>query len=415
MHFPHAGFRAFSYIWACEGVEIRQNEDRGGLSPADCGLYSLGGLRLPGGGPFLGARPQLRSAAYQAQRRQPDPLPPLPGRKLRAADDRRIRLLRGALQTGTAYRAGLDRLAPGADRRRGFVADDASGQHHAADRRQGAPHGEPAPFDPRRGHGGPAGQEHPQSDRSPGGRRGRYDPVPQHRAAGHDGRAARQTPLFPAAGRSVQSPGGRFEPRDLAARDHRPGHPRRRGEGHHRAGAASLAGQRHEQPAGHLRPCVAGGAAVELQQRTGQYEDIPPDHGLRGRGHGLPDAAYRAQRGFPQAVVAHPGRRSHRGRGADAPVRRDALARHQSQQPLPPRAGARQPRQGVAAGGAREADAGHHARHQGPAGIGDGLYRPACAADGRQAAGTLPAQHERVVGTPAGAGQQSAGFLPAGY
>ena len=41
---------------------------------------------------------------------------------------------------------------------------------------------------------------------------------------------------------------------------------------------------------------------------------------------------------------------------------------------LPPRAGARQPRQGVAAGGAREADAGHHARHQGPAGIGDGLY-----------------------------------------
>ena len=77
---------------------------------------------------------------------------------------------------------GLDRLAPGADRRRGFVADDASGQHHAADRRQGAPHGEPAPFDPRRGHGGPAGQEHPQSDRSPGGRRGRYDPVPQHRA-----------------------------------------------------------------------------------------------------------------------------------------------------------------------------------------------------------------------------------------
>ena len=205
------------------------------------------------------------------------------------------------------------------------------------------------------------------------------------------------------------------EPRDLAARDHRPGHPRRRGEGHHRAGAASLAGQRHEQPAGHLRPCVAGGAAVELQQRTGQYEDIPPDHGLRGRGHGLPDAAYRAQRGFPQAVVAHPGRRSHRGRGADAPVRRDALARHQSQQPLPPRAGARQPRQGVAAGGAREADAGHHARHQGPAGIGDGLYRPACAADGRQAAGTLPAQHERVVGTPAGAGQQSAGFLPAGY
>ena len=39
-----------------------------------------------------------------------------------------------------------------------------------------------------------------------GGRRGRYDPVPQHRAAGHDGRAACQTPLFPAAGRSVQSP-----------------------------------------------------------------------------------------------------------------------------------------------------------------------------------------------------------------
>lgn len=100
--------------------------------------------------------------------------------------------------------------------------------------------------------------------------------------------------FFQRLGDLFSPPGGRFEPRDLAPRDHRPGHPRRRGEGHHRAGAASLAGQRHEQPAGHLRPCVAGGAAVELQQRTGQYEDIPPDHGLRGRGHGLPDAAYRA-------------------------------------------------------------------------------------------------------------------------
>ena len=58
------------------------------------------------------------------------------------------------------------------------------------------------------------------------------------------------------------------------------------------------------------------------------------------------------------------GRDRRRGRGAHAAVRRHPVARHQPQQPLPAGAGAGQPRQRSAAGGAREADAGHHARHQ---------------------------------------------------
>ena len=64
------------------------------------------------------------------------------------ADDRRLQVLRGAVQTRIAHRARLYRLVARPDRGAGFAADDASGQHHAAAGRQGAADDEPAADDP---------------------------------------------------------------------------------------------------------------------------------------------------------------------------------------------------------------------------------------------------------------------------
>ena len=214
-------FRAFYYLWRHERVEIRQDEDCRGLRHPDCGLRPLGRLCLPGGGAFFDLRRQLCAAALQAQRRGTDPLPPLPGGELRPADDCRVQVLRGALQARAAHRARVYRLAARPDRRAGFPAEDAPGQHRPPLGRQGAAHDEPAALDSFGGHGQPAGEEHPRDDRS-GGQRGqrrahRGQRLCEPGAAGHGyrGRAATQTQLFPAFRRFVQPAERGFGHRDF--------------------------------------------------------------------------------------------------------------------------------------------------------------------------------------------------------
>ena len=215
-------FPGFYYLWGYERVEIRQNQDRRGLCHPDCGMRPFGRVCLPGGGAFFDLRRQLFAAAYQAQCRGANPLPPLPGRKLRAADDRRIQVLRGALQTRIAHRARLYRLVARPDRGAGFAADDASGQHREAAGRQGAADDEPAADDPFGGYGQPAGQEYPRADR-PGGQCGQRGGSARQRVGAYGGAgyavrggAAAQAQFLPPFRRPVQSSQRGFEHRDLS-------------------------------------------------------------------------------------------------------------------------------------------------------------------------------------------------------
>ena len=400
------------------GVEVRQNENRRGISAAGrCGA-ACGGVCLPRNGPRLGPRRYLHAAARQTQHGGRNALPPLSGRKLRPADDCRLQLLRRPLPQRNSHRTPLPRFAAQPLVRRRFAAAAPARQHRTAAERQGAPHGGAAPLDTLGRNRQPARRQHRTAPRAARhARRRRLDARPAARAErhrrGHRRHTPSQAPLPPPHRRHLQPPEGGLDARHFATRGGRLAPPGRRAAGHHRRGAPPAAGQGDQPAARHLRQGVGRRAAPACEQRTGRRQNLPPHTRLRGGGDRLPARPHRAQRGAAQ--TQHPAARRHRlvGRRPHAALRGHSLARRQPQQPIQTPARTGRPRKGRPARCPRKADAGRHARHQGPARSHHGLYRTARKAHHRRTGPPLSGAHHPLVGASARADAQPARLLPA--